>query len=233
MNIDLTKTVKATIKAWGDKASEHFGIKQGFLDGYVKRGKYPLKLIQQILAEQQQTIPVEEPMPQFSTMGQERLPETNIPVMPMPERPVPEVAYYDPRVGEIVKYIQGTLDFYVKQHSARIDQLEKMVQLLRVELLRRAGMPNASLARPDQGVAVDQVFTTNPNAGVQPFGGGGMAPLDSGFAPTKAEVDAQMFMPTVEGGMNVLGRGDVAHPAYQIPNQPAFGFGWNEPRKAK
>jgi hypothetical protein len=154
------------------------------------------------------------------------------PVWSQPEQsPVAlELRILQQRLDAVVKYIQSTVDFYIKQFSARIMVLEKTCAQLGAFQLRTAGIAN--LSRPDEGVPVDQIFTTNPNAGA-PLGQGpyptlrGNA-LDTGIAPTKAMVDAQANMTILEG-VPVPGA-QVAHPAYHDPNAPAYGFGWNQPR---
>lgn len=215
---ELNKLVKATLKRYGDDAPAHFGIKKTTLDGYMKRGKYPLALIEKILYEQKDAPapPVEEPPPQPA------------PPQPMPQ-PRPTPTPQGDRVEQIVKYIQGTVDIYIRQFSQRIGNLEKQYEAMRQAQLRQAGMPN--LARPDQGVPVEQVFTTNPHAaiGVNPPPLGNA--LDTGIAPTKDQVDAQANMTIIEG-VPIPG-GQLARPADYIPNQPSFGFGWNIPRPRK
>jgi hypothetical protein len=228
----LTKRVREVIKAYGDDAPAHFGIKKGTLDGYVKRGKYPLALIGKILAEEQQ----DKPEPQ---------PEPEPPPPPRQMHPYPQGTVYNSgkeapapwpidvsaatarRVEEIVRYIQGTVDVYIKQFNHRIDLLEKHVAFLRANQMR-AAVGSGSLTRPDETVPVEQVFTTNPNTG---FGGPIGNALDTGIAPTKEMVDAQANMTIIEG-VPVRGA-QLARPAQYIPEQPSFGYNWNVPRPRK
>jgi hypothetical protein len=239
----LQDIVKATIKAYGDDAPAHFGIAKGRLDGYLKRGKYPLALIDKILSEQQENAPMEMPEPQPEPQTQpypQDLPppvasagtfyNSGFGVDPYPPRQPPpieaEVAATAVRVEQIVKYIQGTVDVYLKQFNQRIGNLEKQFYAMRNAQLRMAGVPN--LARPDQNAPVEQVFTTNPNAGLRgPIGNA----FDTGIAPTKDMVDAQAGMTIIEG-VPVPG-GELARPADYIPDQPAFGYNWNVPRPRK
>jgi hypothetical protein len=238
MNDELTTHVRKTLKAYGDEAAAHFGVKKATLDNYIKRGRYPLSLIGKILREQGQDAPSEQAEPR---------PEPQPP--PPPEtQPYPQDILYnsgyglDPkqpyvppleaeltatavRVQQIVDYIQHTIDVYIKQFASRIDLLEKHVAFLRANQMR-AAVGAASLTRPDAMAPVEQVFTTNPNAGLagHPLGNS----WDTGVAPTKEMVDAQANRPVIEG-IEVRGA-ELARPATYIPEQPSFGYGWNQPR---
>jgi hypothetical protein len=201
---DLKNIVRTALKQYGDGAAEHFGVAEGTLKGYIKKGKYPLKLVEQILSEQKENVALDEQKPE--------------PVAPMEKFMEAQWRESDTtkRLEEVVRYIQGTVDFYIKQFAERIAALE-------ASYMRHAGL--SSLARPDQGVPVDQTYTTNPNTGVTSMG---RHPLDTGIAPTKAQVDAQANMAIIEG-VPVPGT-QLAGPAKYNPDAPAFGFGWNTPR---
>jgi len=227
--MNLNTLVKNTLKGYGDGAGAHFGIKDATLKRYMKTGKYPPNLIEKILAEQKEpgsfNVDFNQPQPTQPP------PPADEPLEPMapsydPRRNFPaavavDVAGLERRVGEIVKYLQTTVDFYIKQFNTRIGIAERGIIALSNAQLRATGMPN--LARPDQNVPVDQTFTTNPN----PQFGIGNA-FDTGVAPTKAMVDAQANMTTLEGVP--VPNAMIAHPAEYIPDQPPFGFGWNQPR---
>lgn len=206
--LDYTKQIKAILKRYGDEAAEHFGVAKGTLANYMRTGRYPLKLVEKILAEQSpsgavpsQSGPVEKPLAGAPLAnGGRAAPEATL----------------ESRVELIEEYLQKTVDFYLRQFAEHLAKLDMMVSSLHVEHLRHTGLP--SLARPDQGLPAEQTFTTNPRGNA----------LDTGIAPTKEMVDAQARMMTVEGVP--VPNAQVAGPAVQLPNQPAFGFGWNLPR---
>lgn len=252
MNDTLKTLVRRTLKELGDEAPARLGIKKATLDGYIKRGKYSLDFIEKILKaqppEQEQGYP--EPTPEQPVQGYEDprhppdyvpapslvspnfVPPPPQPVWPQPQpQPVPQPTQpVEAQVNEIVRYIQGTVDHFLNQFADRISNLERAVSAIRQAHLRdvqmRAGLAS-SLARPDQGVPVEQVFTTNPS-GIMgtPLGMGNA--LDTGRAPTKEAVDAQANDVIIEG-VHMRGA-ELARPATFIPNQPAFGYGWNRPR---
>lgn len=256
MNIDLNKQARALIKQYGDEAPAHFGVKKATLEGYIKRGKYPFSFIEKILRELTQEAPPDQFDPEptgyptptapqgYDVPPEPPQPETAFgstvwdgrPTAPMPAPPPqPRTKPVEARVEEVVQYIQGTVDHFLNQFADRISNLERAVSNMRQAQMRQAqinaGLPG-SLARPDQGVPVQQVFTTNPNPHVgmgTPLGMGNA--LDSGIAPTKAMVDAQANDVVIEG-VHMRGA-ELAGPATFMPNQPAFGFGWNQPRPRK
>jgi hypothetical protein len=224
------KLVRDALKKWGDDAPAHFGIQKGRLEGYIKRGNYPPSLMGQIIAEEglpraaeEQPTPQPEPQPpppppMYPPTGQYEWPVEPV-APPVPPQGVQyELMATNKRVGDIVSYIQNTIDLYIKQFAARIAMLERQFSAVRTEQLRAAG---AVRARPDQGVPVDQVFTTSPLGNA----------LDTGIAPTREQVEAQANMTIIEG-VPVPG-GQLARPAEFIPNQPSFGFNWNIPRPRK
>jgi hypothetical protein len=217
---DLNKIVKAALKSYGDNAAAHFGIKEGTLKSYIKRGKYPLSLIEKILADTGQ---IEMgPAMQGQPVGVEREPEPQLSTAAVINKivnPDPDLASVNTRVQDVIQYLQSTVDFYIKQFASRIGLLERTVAALSAQQLRLAGM--ASQTRPAAGVPVDQVFTTNPTVGI------GNA-LDTGVAPTKEQVEAQANMTIIEGVP--VPNAQLAHPAEYDPNAPAFGYGWNQPR---
>jgi|SRR5215831_2960215 len=245
--MNLNKIVKATIKSHGENAPTHFGFKKATLDGYMRTGKWPLKLINQILTEQMGAVGAMEaeqpplapsehlfPDAQPAPIGPAFMQESVQP--PLPPEPPPtvlELGLVQQRLNEVAKYIQGTIDFYIRQYGSRITMLEKQYQMLSQAAMRSAGLGNVSLARPDTGVPVDQWFTTNPNAGA-PLGAGPYAQprmgnaLDTGIAPTREMVEAQANMTTLEGVP--VPNAQQAHPAFYDPNAKPFGFGWNVPR---
>jgi hypothetical protein len=231
MTDPLTKHVRDTLKAYGDQAPAHFGVKKATLDGYIKRGKYPLSLISKIIGEQQAMAdapPEVGPPPPPEPRPQPR-PATRPTPPPQPETwdAGQALTATNQRVQQIVDYIQQTVDVYIKQFSSRIDLLEKHLAFVRANQMR-AAVGAASLTRPDQMAPVDQVFTTNPNTGVGgPIGNN----WDTGVGPTKEAVDAQASVPIIEG-VQVRGA-ELARPATFFPEQPAFGFGWNIPRQRK
>jgi hypothetical protein len=226
MSGDLQKIIKSTLKGYGENAAEHFGVRKGTLDGYMRSGRYPLKLIEKILADASRN---------YLETGPAEQVQMHDPVPP----PTPRLAEMqaanticDPafesiqtRVEQIIKYIQGTVDFYIRQYAERLNLLERAVAALSAGQLRQAGSP--SLVRPEEGVPVDQIYTTNPNAGL----GLGRHPLDTGLAPTKEQVDAQANMAIIEG-VPVPGA-RLAGPAVYNPDAPPFGFDWNKPRSRK
>lgn len=217
---DLNKLVRATLKRYGDQAPERFGVKKGTLDGYLKRGKFPLKFVEAILHDNPvgETTAPPQPEPQPQPPPPPEQPSTFTSVSSFP--PVGEQAVISGRVEEIVKYIQGTVDVYIKQFNYRIGLIEKEIGVVRANQMR-AAIGVASLARPDQYAPVDQTFTTNPLGNA----------LDTGVAPTKEQVDAQANMAIIEG-VPVPGA-QLARPAEFLPMQPSFGFGWNRPRERK
>jgi hypothetical protein len=220
---DLNKLVRATLKRYGEQAPERFGVKKVTLDGYVKRGKFPLKLIEAILHDNPVGVeappqPAPPPPPPPTQAAPPQQPATFTSGSSFP--PVGEQSVISGRVDQIVKYIQGTVDFYIKQFSERITLLEKEIGVVRANQMR-AAIGVASLARPDQYAPVDQTFTTNPLGNS----------LDTGVAPTKEQVDAQANMAIIEG-VPVPGA-QLARPAEFLVNQPSFGFGWNQPRAHK
>jgi hypothetical protein len=242
----FTNLVRTALKSEG--ASARYGITESRLKRYMKTGKYPLKLIQQVLTEQG-TQPPEPPKP------------TEIPLPPKPE-PIPEpepepvaaggggvfggalntemhtddvirrmldphadnIKYLLDREREVTQYLQRTVDFYIKQYASRISLLERTVAALSQQQLRLSGI--ASQTRPDAGVPVDQVYTTSPYPTQNPNPQGNS--LVTGVAPTKEAVDAQAHMTTIEG-VPVPGA-RLASPAYGDANAPSFGQGWNTPR---
>lgn len=215
---ELNKLVRATLKKYGEGAGEHFGVKQSTLDSYIRKGRYPCLLIEKILAEQ-----MSSGAGAMDSVHNTAEPTTGAP-SEVGTRAAPEAIPATPngeRLRVIENYLQDTVDFYLRQFNDRITKVEQTVELLRVEHLRQAGMP--SLARPAQGVPVEQVFTTNPQRALNP--------LDSGIAPTKEMVDAQANITTVEGVP--IPNATVAAPAAPIPNAPPFGYGWNQPRPHK
>jgi hypothetical protein len=261
MTDPLTIRVRKTLKDYGDQAAAHFGVKQATLDGYIKRGKYPLSFIGKILADQPDA-PVEQPEgpqppPQdlpppaayagdlynsgFGVDPNPPRPEPQPRPQPQPAprpTPPPQESFWDAgaaltatneRVQQIVDYIQGTIDLYIKQFSSRIDLLEKHMAFVRANQMR-AAVGSASLTRPDAMAPVEQVFTTNPNAAVAGYPSGNN--WDTGVAPTKAMVDAQAAVPVMEGVVPMRGA-ELARPATFIPDQPSFGYGWNIPRQRK
>ena len=228
--MNLNKRVKDTLRKYGEGAAAHFGVSEGTLKGYIRKGKYPLKFISQILAEGEPMIAGEDAAPEV--MSQLSMPtadlvnsivnpnQGNIPVR------MEQTFATAARVEQIVKYLQTTVDFYIRQFAGRIENVERACAALSAAYLRASGAP--SLARPAEGVPVDQIYTTNPNVGVQPFGGNA---LISGVAPTKEQVDAQANITTI-GGVPIP-NAQKAHPAVQDPNALPFGFGWNAPRPRK
>lgn len=210
--------VKETLKRYGDQAGEHFGVKQATLNGYIKRGKYPVDLVVKVLAEigpEQQT--VTDP---FLGDGLQPLPPPREePRIVGPKHP----AALDARMEMVEQYMQQTVDFYLRQFGDRLGRLEQAVNMLHREQMKHMGVP--TLARPDAGVPVEQVFTTNPNAPyVHPLG----HPATSGVAPTREMVDAQANDVIIEG-VHMRGA-ELARPAMAVPQVPPFGFGWNQPR---
>lgn len=236
--MNLNKRVKDTLKKYGEGAAAHFGVSEGTLKGYIRKGKYPLKFINQILAEGEPMIAGQD-APEVVSGVPEQYRQTT-PSMPtadvvnsivnpnqgsIPVR-MEQTFATAARVEQIVKYLQTTVDFYIRQFAGRIENVERACAALSAAYLRASGAP--SLARPAEGVPVDQIYTTNPNVGVQPFGGNA---LISGVAPTKEQVDAQANITTI-GGVPIP-NAQVAHPAVQDPNALPFGFGWNAPRPRK
>jgi len=213
------KQIKAILKDKG--AAEHFGLRQSTLDTYIKRGKYPLTLIQRVLDEQKEGAfpPEAVPMPPDAPEVVSGVPEVMRKPQPQPQPHGTGVPLVEKRVEDIVKYLQTTVDFYIKQFAARITNIERTCAALSAAHLRASGAP--SLTRPDQNVPVEQTFTTNPLGNS----------LDTGVAPTKAMVDAQANMTTLEG-VPIPGA-QVAHPAEFIPDLPSYGFGWNKPRERR
>jgi len=225
MNTDLKTLVKATLKRHGQNAAAHFGVAEGTLAHYKRTGKYPLSFVEKILAEQTEEPKPDGPMPPPPPEGP--VPTAAVAPQPVATPVETESAAVTRRMDDVVKYLQGTVDFYIKQFGARIFVLEKAVAQLSAGQLRAAGMPN--LLRPDEGVPIDQTFTTNPAAGL----GQGPHPqignsLDTGIAPTKEMVDAQAHMTIIEGVP--VPNAKVAGPAGYDPNVPAYGYGWNTPR---
>jgi hypothetical protein len=224
---DLKTLIKATLKKYGKDAAKHFGMSESTLAKCKLSGRYPTKFIDQILAEGMPMVadhavpPVEDPPP-----SPEPVPPPP-PTVTSTTTAMPSLHQFarpdlDKRLDDVVKYIQQTVDFYIKQFAARITVLERTCAALSSVKLRSEGV---SLARPDQGVPVEQTFTTNPNPQFFPPRGNS---LDTGIAPTKEMVDAQANMTIIEG-VPVPGA-ELARPAEYIPDQPSFGFGWNQPR---
>lgn len=234
------ETVKRVLKFYGADAAAQFGVNPKTFAGYLKRGKFPLDLVDKIVSDPAATATAtatatetQGPGEYLGGMNTTFATDPNIPV-PTPNS-VAELANTDAqrfeaqrslfeRVAEIERYVQGTVDFYLRQFGERLARIEHAIGQLQVDHLRHVGMP--SLSRPDQGVAPDQVFTTNPNTGVA-FGNA----LDTGVAPSKAQVDAQAGVYT-QFGVQLPGS-QVAGPAMPLPNQPSFGFGWNKPRPSR
>lgn len=204
--IALNKKIKDTLKKYGDEAPARFGVNPTTLKRYMKRGHYPPALIEKIVADYD-----------LETGGGQAEETEPAPQIVRPTHPAAQGA----RLDQISDYLQKTVDFYLKQFNDRIGKLEFAVQSLQVNQLRLAGVP--SLARPDQGVPAEQVFTTSP------FGHIGH-PLDTGIAPTREQVEAQADMVIIEG-VPVPGA-QLARPATPHPSPP-FGFGWNTPRPRK
>lgn len=210
--ISVTKIVKQTLKKYGKDAAGHFGLSEGTLKSYTKRGRYPLALVDKIMAEV-----MSSGAGTIDSDHHTAEPTTGAP-SEVGTRAAPEATSAS-RLAVIEDYLQRTVDFYLRQFNDRITAVEQKVELLRVEHLRQAGMP--SLARPAQGVPAEQTFTTRPeNAGVPGLG----------VAPTKEMVDAQANMTIIEG-VPVRGA-QLAGPA-EPANSPPFGYGWNQPRPPK
>jgi len=226
--IDLNTIVKKTLKKYGDKAAEHFGVSAGTLKSYTKRGHFPLKFVDKVIAD-----PVAQQIAMAGATAPPDAPETvsGIPEayrQPQPEMTTTVAAPMDQRMYQVEDYLRNTVDFYIRQYANRIAVLEAQVQQLQGYVghlsrghLRDAGV-GGSLVDPSRGSIAGPMFTTNPN--------GGMAPLDSGIAPTKAMVDAQAGM-TFIGGVHVP-NARPAGPAEAVP-QAAFGFGWNQPKPSR
>jgi len=220
----LTKHIRQVLKGYGDQAGEQFGVNQGRLNGYIKRGHYPLPLVGRILDKHPFLAGMNPEAP--SQMPQRQPPRpAQPPQQPNHQQATPpptQGASIDKRVFYVENYITTTVDFYLRQYASRLDMLEKTIDAMRARQLRAAGMSLSSLARPDAGVPADQTFTTNPYSG--------MAPVDSGFAPTKAQVDAQAGVYSDHGVF--MPQAQLAGPA-QPMEQPPFGFGWNTPRPSR
>lgn len=210
--------VKDLLKSYGDQAGEHFGISQTALNGYIKRGKYPVELMAKVFAELGPEQPENDVSPSPIQM----------PVPPQLPREEPRIvapshpAAIGARVDTVEQYLQQTVDFYLRQFGDRLAKIENAVNTLHRAQMKHMGVP--SLARPDAGVPVEQVFTTNPNPHTQLQGNS----LDTGIAPTREMVDAQANDVIIEG-VHMRGA-ELARPAMPVPAVPPFGFGWNQPR---
>ena len=220
----LRETVRDTLKKYGDEAPARFGVNPKTLKRYIKTGHYPLSLIQKIEADAMVNGDPRMIVGDMMAAVPDEMPPAPEPAPPPPPPLEPEgvMTIFEhgitKRLAAAEKYLQGTVDFYLRQFDTRLKQLEQTYQMLRVEQMRQAGV-GGSLARPAQGAPIVQTYTTNPVGGNS---------LDTGIAPTKEMVDAQAGM-TYIGGVPVP-NAQIAGPAVPIPNQPSFGFGWNQPR---
>jgi hypothetical protein len=231
MNDSKTR-VKAILKRHGANAAAHFGTTEGRLKRYLSTGKWPLDFVDRVLAEENEAgpqPPQSEPEPLAAGSGGVlggALNTEDDAIRRMLDPNGEALRYLQSREREMTTYLQQTVDFYIKQFSSRLGLLERTVAALSAQQLRLAGM--ASQTRPDAGVPVDQVYTTNPYPTQNPPNQPPLNALVSGVAPTKEAVDAQASMPIIEGVPIPGAR--PASPAYGDANSPPFGYGWNKPR---